>query len=106
MGRKRAIAQLTKIYETTHPLVDEAKTPTRERVWETISALDKAKPRKRPAAVQPSDPNAAKQQRETKTLETMTADVLAWFRQPQNERIYLDCLAMKAINLVGLEIYF
>lgn len=37
MGRKRAIEELTRIYEATHPVVDEEATPTRERVWSTIS---------------------------------------------------------------------
>lgn len=48
MGRKRAIDELTRIYEATHPIIDATTTPTRERVWSTISECAD-KPRKKPA---------------------------------------------------------
>jgi hypothetical protein len=48
MGRKPAIETLTRIYETTHPIIDEATTPTRGRIWSTISEYVE-KPIKKPA---------------------------------------------------------
>lgn len=48
MGRKNAIDVLTRIYETTHPIIDDpTSTPTRERIWPTISEFAE-KPKKKP----------------------------------------------------------
>jgi hypothetical protein len=47
MGRKRAVEELTRIYEATHPIVDEATTPTRASIWTAISEFAD-KPRKKP----------------------------------------------------------
>jgi hypothetical protein len=46
MGRKRAIEELTRIYEATHPVIDETATPTRERIWPVISEYTERQPKK------------------------------------------------------------
>jgi hypothetical protein len=46
MGRKCAIEELTRIYEATHPVIDETATPTRERIWPVISEYTEQQPKK------------------------------------------------------------
>lgn len=73
MGRKRAIEELTKIYESTHPLVDGSTTPTRDRVWPSVSNYVEKQPKKNPAV--------SRKRRSLNTLQSY------WFFRPSSAGI-------------------
>lgn len=111
MGRKRAIAQLTKIYEATHPVVEDPdRTPSRHRIYSQIRKLDEDNGNKRKAAkprkgTQPAAPAAPVQQRPAEggvsELAEMTKNILEFLRAPQNHRLYNEVLTFQTFMLVS-----
>ncbi|KAI6197576.1 hypothetical protein M3Y94_01240800 [Aphelenchoides besseyi] len=113
MGRKRAIEMLTKIYESTHPIVNGSQTPTRHEVYNHIRKLNEKvekKPKQTRKRVQPpaneqpdgqssSTTNQPTEQEATTTLEGMTKYILDFLRLPEKQQLYNEILCFQTFML-------
>lgn len=114
MGRKKAVAQLTKIYEETH-LVAEPHTPKKKEVStflrERLKAEEERRAKKRPPVmkrVPTAAPIAEVVQESTqvsdrtdKSPDDTVAVFLDWLRRPANRELHEELLTLNTVFFVS-----